>query len=244
MECVCERCGFQAKSKEKLIKHVKDGFQCRPLKSKISQKELLEKLKPSLPIEQLTCSYCNSIFKSKGGLTVHLKHCKNKEQRQEDVFIHTDTNINNSNERPITKELYSFNKIINWDKFSFNEEYYINCCKLQIIGVIELFKKLHENPQYDNIKYINDKLMIFNGKKWIKATDDVIINHLGLLFSTLEEKWFDYQSKIRCGLLDDNQILDKEIQYNIDKFFYEDIVDNDSIYFHCKDKLLENIKRN
>lgn len=78
MTIICERCCFPASDLSKLIKHLKDAVQCRPIKSKISHEDLIKKLKPPPTQENLTCKYCKLVCKSSGGLKTHSNKCKAK----------------------------------------------------------------------------------------------------------------------------------------------------------------------
>jgi len=268
----CERCGYPAPSKERLLKHVKDGTQCRPLLSKISLQDLLHKLQPPLPHGLLTCQYCNQQCKSKGGLSIHLKHCKQKNAStntnhtslvddNDDVNTQKRTNENvASTSKKVTedakgkssskhiyfhknvvihKALHPFTHDIEWGSFEIEDNFFMDCLECKAHGIIELFSFLHRHPNHDNIKWSNNKLVVFNGKGWIEASDPLLVKHLGLLYSILEEKWFDYLSQIRCGIIKPKDALEECIQKDVDKFIYEDIVDDDSVFFHCKDILYE-----
>ncbi len=256
----CERCGYPAPNKERLIKHLKDGMQCRPLKSKIPLQDLLNKLRPPVPQEDLACSFCSLQCKSKTGLATHLRYCKKKEQPNETSesadAASTSANVPVGNGTLVDKqatskhiyfhknvvvhkELHPFHENIEWDTFDIDEKFFLDCCECKAHGLIELFSFLHRHPNHDNIKWSNNKLVVYNGKGWIEATEQTLIKHMGFLYSILEEKWFDYQSNIRCGNIEINDIIDSSLQRDIDKFLYNDIVDDDSVFFHCKDYLYE-----
>jgi hypothetical protein len=267
MEYQCERCGYPAPTKERLIKHVKDGAQCRPLISKISLQDLLYKLQPPTPPSLLTCQHCNLQCKSKGGLTLHLKHCK-----QKNCSTDQNTESNDANAQPTSSEnvastskkttddtkgkpsskhiyfhknvvthkaLHPFTQDIEWGTFEIENSFFLDCLECKAHGIIELFSYLHRHPNHDNIKWSNNKLVIFNGKGWVESSEPLLVKHLGRLYSILEEKWFDYQSNIRCGIIEHKDALEQCIQEDIDKFIYENIVDDDSVFFHCKDILYE-----
>ena len=274
----CERCGYPAPSRERLLKHVKDGTQCRPLISKITLQDLLHKLQPPLPPELLTCLHCSLQCKSKGGLTTHLRHCKQKHalantNTQQNATV--SDNESNLQQTPtdnlastskkvvedtkgktnkhvyfhknvvIHKALHPFTQDIEWGTFEIKDSFFLDCLECKAHGIIDLFSFLHTHPNHDNIKWSNNKLVIFNGKGWVEASEPLLVKHLGQLYYILEEKWFDYQANIRCGIIESNDALEQCIQKDIDKFMYEDIVDDESVFFHCKDifyEYLESLK--
>lgn len=253
----CERCGFPAPSKERLIRHVKDGMQCRPLKSKISLEDLMKKLRPPALMASLVCPHCNQQCKSKGGLTTHLKHCKQKEtniSQQDNNCVPSSSSTATATENEVVeqkekkhvyfhknvvvhKALHPFQTEIEWETFDIEPSFVLDCCECRTNGIVELFAYVHRHPNHDNIKWSNNKLIVFNGKGWVEATENVLIKHIGFLYFFLEEKWCDYQSNLRCGVVEPKNIIDEETQKDIDKFFYDDIVDDESVYFHCKDVL-------
>lgn len=262
----CERCGYPAPSLPRLIKHLKDGTQCRPLKSRISIQDLLFKVLPP-PSEDLKCEYCNLQCKSKGGLTRHIKQCKQKENmtnnNQENVAstssatqdVHnkdTQSTKNTSHKHVffhknvvVHKDLHPFHHEIEWNTFNIDDQFFLDCLECKAHGIIELFAFLHRHPNHDNIKWSSNKLVVFNGKGWVEASNVLLIKHVWLLYSILEEKWFDYLSNIRGGFIKQKDALEYCIQNDINKFIYDDIVDDESVFFHCKDLLftyLETLK--
>lgn len=259
MSLTCERCGFPASTLNKLIKHLKDEVQCRPLKSRISHADLLLKLRPPPSKESLTCLHCQSVYKSVGGLKLHLRSCKAKDTELPniDADITVECNEENkSHEKKDTtrkhiyihknmtshKNLHAFTKDIECSALNISEVTYIECCQALSRGVVDLFAMLHNIPEHENIKWYNDKLIVFDGKGWTEASgmvDDLVIKHLGNIFSILEEKWCDYQMNLRCGVVADEDILPDEDIARIEEFLYNTIVDDDSVYFHCKEQLNE-----
>jgi hypothetical protein len=229
----------------------------------MSLQDLLNKLQPPPPPGLLTCQYCNQQCKSKGGLTTHLKHCKQKNASASTSTNHTSLANDNDNVASTSKKatedakgktnkhvyfhknvvvhkaLHPFTHDIEWGSFEIEDTFFLDCLECKAHGIIELFSFLHRHPNHDNIKWSNNKLVVFNGKGWIEASESLLVKHLGLLYSILEEKWFDYQSHIRCDIIKPKDALDECIQKDVDKFIYEDIVDDDSVFFHCKDILYE-----
>jgi hypothetical protein len=253
----CERCGFPAQNISRLIKHIKTIVQCPSTRSKISHEELIDKLRPPPCIHDLTCTICHQVCKTPAGLKTHLRACKAKNQPPnpnpntviEDT-IHLDNVVipvpsKRDSKKPTYihknmshhKDLKSFTCDINLIDFNLNEQFYIDCCSSKIQGVVDFFIKVHNHPDYENIKWYNDKLIIYDGKGWTELTEGHLIQHLGSLFSILEEKWCDYQMHIRCGMILHNDILCDNIQSSIDEFFYTCIVDDESVHFHCKKEL-------
>ena len=260
----CERCGYPAPSLARLIKHLKDGTQCRAIKSRISIPELLCKVQPPPPSEVLKCVHCNLQCKSKGGLTRHMKQCKHKDNATTNTQDNNGASTSATTTTPPTqdddiqnakntsykhvyfhknvvvhKALHPFHHEIEWDTFDIDEQFFLDCLECKAHGIIELFTFLHRHPNHDNIKWSSNKLVVFNGKGWVEASDALLVKHIGFIYSILEEKWFDYQSNIRCGVVQPKDALDHCIQKDIDKFIYDDIVDDESVFFHCKDVLYE-----
>lgn len=254
MEHKCERCGYIASSKIKLIKHIKDETICRPILSSITHIDLLHKLQPP---PNLTCKFCNLLCKSITTHTTHIKyHChKNpnridKKNKKKDVastsngitdidakqneqiirkYVHTHTSKTNG--------LYPFNKDINWSKINISNDNILKCIVDGKQGIIDLFILLHSYDEHKNIEWINNKLVIFDGKGWTELDDDLLARHLGFLYSYIEECWCDYLMGVRCETA--HVILDDDVVASIDDFMYNQVVDDESVLFHCGDILME-----
>lgn len=255
MENKCERCGYIASSKNNLIKHVKDERICRPIFSSISHIDLLNKLQPP---PDLTCKFCNLLCKSTASHTTHIKyHChKNpdridKKKKKHDVastsnetsenhydaqnkvivrkYIHTHTSKTNG--------LYPFNKDIKWSNMNIQNTDVLKCIVNTNQGIVDLFILLHSYDEHKNIEWINNKLVIFDGKGWTELDDELLAKHLGFLYSYMEECWCDYLMDVRCEIT--NTVLNDEEIEIIDHFIYNQIVDDESVLFHCGDILLE-----
>lgn len=251
MENKCERCGYIAPNSKSLIKHVKEEKMCPSILSTISHIELLNKLQPP---PDLTCKFCKLLCKSKNAHTRHIKyHCHlnparieikknttntplmvntdNNEKIVETVrkYIHKDT--------PNTKGLFPFNKDIEWEKTKISKQEVLECITNINQGVVDLFINLHSIDGHKNIEWINDKLLVYDGKGWTEMNDNLLSTHLGFIFSYMEECWCDYLMDVRCGNV--QPCLDEQTIQNIDKFFYEEIVDEDSVMFYCADIMYE-----
>jgi hypothetical protein len=217
-------------------------------------------------MSDILCSFCSLKCKSASGLKIHLHSCKIKKNKDKHAHENASTSSNNeiiehnrnSKEVKTTKkhiyfhknvsshkDLYPFIQDIEWDSFDLSEQFFIDCCQNKKHGIINLFEKLHKHPNYNNIQWSNNKLVIYDGKGWIEPTENNIITHMGILYSVLEEKWCDYLMNIRCGNIENDSLFSKTIIDDIDNFMYNEIVDDESVYFHCKDFLydyLETIK--
>lgn len=239
MESICERCGYIASSKINLIKHVKEEQMCRPILSSISHLDLLNKLQPP---PNLTCRFCNLLCKTTAAHTRHIKyHChKNpdridRKKKKHDVSSKTQVNLNETTST--TNCLSSFNKDINWKKLSISNDNILNYIINKKQGIVDLFVLLHSYDEHKNIEWKNDKLVIFDGKRWIDMDNEQLAKHLGFIYSYLEECWCDYQMDVRCEKT--NEVLDEKTVESIDDFIYNQIVDDDSVLFHCEEDLLE-----
>lgn len=251
MENKCERCGYIASNKPNLIKHVKEERMCRPIFSTISHVELLNKLNPPL---DLTCTFCNLLCKTKSAQTLHMRYyChlnpnridKRKPNNQDNV-ISTNKYNNSSSETtrryfhkntPITLGVHPFNKEINWSELNISQENMLKYVRSTKGGIIELFITLHSYDEHKNIEWLNDKLLVYDGKGWTEIDNDLLSKHLGFIYSRLEEFWCDYQMDVRCGNVTNN--IDEEEMNMIDEFMYNSVVDDDSVLFHCGDELIE-----
>jgi hypothetical protein len=195
-------------------------------------------------------------------LAVHLKHCKRKDQPPQGDNTGNAANAASTSTSAadkgsssghkhvyfhknvvVHKALHPFHHDIEWDTFDIDNQFFLDCCECKAHCIIEFFTRLHSHPNHDNIKWSNNKLVVYNGKGWVEASEPLLVRHVGLLYSILEEKWFDYQSQIRCGIIEPKDAIENCIQKDIDKFLYEDIVDNESVFFHCKDLLFEYLER-
>jgi len=195
----------------------------------------------------LQCTYCNRVCKSKGGLTHHRKSCEKKHNTAESSASGASTS---TAEVPHTPERRYFHKNIHkyksmksfiadvaWDELAIHEDKYVEFCTYMASGIIDLFVFLHNSEHHDNIQWHHDKLVAFDGKGWTEVDDKMLSLHLGFIFAILEEKWCDYQMNIRCGIQESS--LSEDVTSSIDEFFYDTIVDDDSLLFHCCDLLFE-----
>jgi hypothetical protein len=141
--------------------------------------------------------------------------------------------------------LKSFIKEIDWSSLKFDKTFILECCVKKEEGIVDMFITLHNIQEYDNIKWFFDqklntyKLIIYDGKKWMDATDKHIRCHLGYIYTFLEESWCDYQMDIRCNNISLNDALPQVTRDIVEEFFYEIIVDDESVMFYCKDLINE-----
>jgi hypothetical protein len=267
----CERCGFEAKNMARLLIHWRGERQCPALHSKTTHQQLIERYKPATPIEALTCSQCNKVCKTIGGLKIHFKRC-NQNEKSLGTSQETQASTSQQESTPVAikrlsdlpgrridpyKDVYknsslkSFIKDIEWSLLGLDKTFLLECCVKTKEGIVDLFITLHNVADYENIKWYFDeklmthKLIIYDGKKWIDANDKHFRCHLGHIYSYLEEFWCDYQMDIRCkNILLDN-VLSQHTRDIVEEFFYETIVDDESVMFHCRDlvgEYLEAIK--
>jgi hypothetical protein len=248
MENKCERCGYIASNKNNLIKHVKDERICRPILSSISHIDLLNKLQPP---PDLTCKFCNLLCKSKGSHTTHTKyHCHLNPDRVDIKKLNNSviSTRNDTQQEAIirkyfhkhtskTNGLLSFTKDIPWTQLEIPNDDILKCIINKNQGIVDLFISLHSNDKHKNIEWINDKLVIFDGKGWTEIDDELLAKHLGFLYSHMEECWCDYLMDVRCEKT--SIVLEDEMIETIDDFMYNKIVDDESVLFHCGDILIE-----
>lgn len=151
------------------------------------------------------------------------------------------------------KNVHAFTKEINWKILQLQQSNIVDICQRTNEGIIDLFIALHNCEAHDNIRLFYDEkqekhtIIVFDGTKWIDMQHKHITQHLWFIYSFLEEQWCDYQSAIRCNLLDEQYILSESEQKRIDDFYYDKIVDEESIYFYCKDifnEYIEALKNN
>lgn len=251
----CERCGYIAMNKNTLIKHVKDEKQCHALLSSISHVDLLNKINPP---PDLTCSFCHLLCKSKSAQTLHTKYyChlnpnrieKRKTKNKDDNIQCNDTSISETTRRYIhkntsqTKGLHPFNKDIDWSSIDITKSSMLNYMVSMAQGIIDLFVNIHSLDNHKNIEWVNDKLVVYDGKGWTELDTELLSTHVGFLYSHMEEWWCDYQMDIRCGNINNN--IDDETTQLVDDFLYNQIVDDGSVLFHCGDGIsdyLETLK--
>lgn len=252
MENKCERCGYIAPNKKQLIKHVKDEKMCPSILSHISHIDLLNKLQPP---PDLTCKFCNLLCKSKNAHTRHIKyHChlnpeklEIKKNTSQDIAS-TSSSHNNTKSTEIvrkyvhkdtstTKGLFPFNKDVEWSKLQISQNEIMNCVVNLNQGLVDLFILLHSCDEHKNIEWVNDKLIVYDGKGWTELDETLLSIHLGNLFSYMEECWCDYLMDVRCEIIASS--IDENTICSIDDFFYNKIVDEDSVLFHCGDIMYE-----
>lgn len=251
MDNKCERCGYIASSKITLIKHVKDEKMCRPILSSISHIDLLNRINPP---PDLTCKFCNLLCKSRGSHTKHMKyHCHMNPDRvhtkKMNTVVASTTNKSNETQNKVMirkyfhehtskiNGLFPFNDDVNWTDVNISTDNILKCIIHKSQGIVDLFILLHSNDAHKNIEWIHDKLVIFDGKGWTEIDDELLAKHVGFLYSYLEECWCDYLINVRCETTDFK--LDEELVESIDDFMYNQIVDDESVLFHCGDVLIE-----
>lgn len=260
----CERCGFEAKNIARLLIHWRGERQCPALHSKTTHQQLIERYKPATPIEALTCSQCNKVCKTIGGLKIHLKRCSQTDKNVAPQEAQASTSqqepapivIKRLSDLPARKadpykdvyksnSLKSFSKDIAWCLLKLDKTFLLQCCVKKEEGIVDLFITLHNIADYDNIKWYYDekssthKLIIYDGKKWIDINDKHLCCHLGHIYSYLEEFWCDYQMDIRCQNISQDNALSQHTRDIVEEFFYETIVDDESVMFHCRDLIGE-----
>lgn len=269
----CERCGFEAKNISRLITHWKGERQCPALHSKISHQQLIERYKPATPIDLLTCSHCQKVCKTTGGLKIHFKKCHStnvehlepntgdeastSQQHPTQATVKRVTEVQHTRKAYPYKDVYknnallSFTKEIDWAPLNLDKVFLLECCVNKEKGIVDLFRALHERPNHDNIKWFLEekssthKLIVYDGKKWIDANDKHFRCHLGYIYSFLEEFWCDYQMDIRCNNIMEEDALSQRTRDIVEEFFYETIVDDESVMFYCRDLIheyLEDVK--
>jgi len=145
----------------------------------------------------------------------------------------------------ISNQLHAFDKEIDWSTLQIERTNVLELCRKKAEGIVDLFIELHNNELHENIRWFYDnkheqyKLIVYNGTKWIDISHSLITQHLWYIYSFLEEYWCDYQSAIRCDAISSEEVLPDSEQKSIDEFFYDVVVDDESVFFHCKDMFYE-----
>jgi DNA-directed RNA polymerase subunit M/transcription elongation factor TFIIS len=273
----CQRCGYEAKTEAKLLKHWKTMLQCPALYSKVIHQNLIDELRPKPSPEQRTCPHCHNEFKSVTGMKNHSNKCKANIVNVGTVEDNASTSTpditsrdsgEKKQERPksmteLRKKktvsstystvasppyLHSFDHDIDWASLQIEQQHILELCRKKAEGIIDLFIELHSCEKHDNIQWYYDdvrcqhKLIVFDGKKWTDINHKHLTQHFWYIFSYLEEQWCDYQTAIRCNALDSKQVIPETEQVDIEEFFYDVIVDEESVFFHCKDMFNEYIE--
>lgn len=261
----CQRCGFIANSEPRLVKHWKTELQCPALYSKVKHEDLIQQVRPKPTADQRTCQYCHKEFKSIGGMKNHSKKCKSNtastsqssstDTNVVNVVVSPETKprktVNSFADVKRKKNLYSsvetasglngFDKEIDWQNLQISQTRIIELCRKKAEGIIDLFIEVHNNDAHDNIRWFYDpkhdqnKLIVYDGKTWVDVNHTLITKHLWFMYSFLEENWCDYLSAVRCNLISEDNVLSDEEQKQIDEFYYDNIVDDESVFFHCKE---------
>lgn len=186
------------------------------------------------------CPECSKVCKNKGGLSLHRRKAHSvipvTQQSVPVTEIHppcgnTTQTVRRGKQVNATK---SFCEDVTWAELNIPEETYFKCSVNVPQGIVDMFAHLHTQEHHDNIKWKGDKLLAFDGNTWCEVNDNIMAKHLGFIFGILEERWCDYQTSVRCGC---DSIIDEEQANGIDTFYYDDIVDDDSLMFYCKDSL-------
>lgn len=268
----CQRCGFEATCESKLLKHWKTELHCPALYSKVKHPELIEQIRPRPTIEQRTFQHCHKEFKSVGGMRIHCHKCKAKaEEPSQDTptnqlcNVVIDTVVKKF-KRPVnslpeirkkrtschtietSNQLHAFDKEIDWLKLQVERTNVIVLCRKKAEGIVDLFIELHNDEIHENIRWFyhdkNDqyKLIVCDGTKWVDVDRKVITQHLWYIYSFLEEHWCDSQSAIRCDAISKEELLSDSEHNSIDEFYYDAIVDDESVFFHCKDMFYDYMK--
>jgi len=264
----CDRCGFVAEDIKKLIAHLRDGASCPPLHSTLAHADLIERL---VAIDNLSCSFCHRLFSRPGGKTLHTKHCKlNPERVDRKTGAHT-TNVasvngngnanangastsasasTSSTTRTKTnggsskyKHLHPFCSDVDIEDCGIERKNILRYALGNEQGIIDLFVDLHSRDKHNNIKWSQNKLILYDGHGWVELNDGLLQTHLWMLYSIIEEVWCDYEMEVRLGTSD--VVYDDETVARVNNFLYELIVDDESVLLYCADLLaayLEGVK--
>lgn len=252
----CDRCGFVAEDVKKLIAHLRDGASCPPLHSTLAHADLIERL---VAIDNLSCRFCHRLFSRPGGKTLHTKHCKlNPERVDRKTSNVASVNVNASGASTSTsgntriktnggsskyKHLHPFCSDVDVEDCGIDRKKILQYALGNEQGIVDLFIDLHSRDKHKNIKWSQNKLIVYDGHSWVELDDYLLQTHLGMLYSIIEEVWCDYEMEVRLETCD--VVYDAETIARVNKFLYDLIVDDESVLLYCADLLaayLEGIK--
>jgi hypothetical protein len=80
MSFICKRCGYEAKTKGNLVRHLQSKMVCNPLIDNINRTEQLQSLvQRERPSNVYPCSNCGRIYNHQSSLCKHKKRCREKQ---------------------------------------------------------------------------------------------------------------------------------------------------------------------
>jgi hypothetical protein len=132
--------------------------------------------------------------------------------------------------------LHPFTEEIDWANEDIPKDVFVECCLSTNQGIVDLFAYLHSLSKHNNVCWHNGKIIVYDGKGWTEATDKMFATHVWYMFSILEESWYDYMTNVRCGVIAENTIS-KADETAIDDYYYNKIVDDESVLFHSMKQL-------
>lgn len=183
---ICNRCGYETKFKSSLVNHLNRKNICKPLlddvsiediknhygleiieNTTISDSKLQEnKLENNQCVKKHSCEYCNKTFARRDGLTKHLKICKIKKQKIDELQQKKDEIQEKTDEmKEIIDEM---KEIVSENKNKINKlENIIEDLSYDLRECINLNKKLRKenrnlNNKQQNENYKEEKKFILN----------------------------------------------------------------------------------
>lgn len=257
----CDRCGFVADDRRKLIAHLRNEASCPPLLSTLAHQDIIDQHMATL---ERTCYTCWQVFSTKAGKTRHAKVCNIKQiqrtsQNSNRQTSHEHSNgqtsqehsngqtsllpikVKKSNQKGNKKvkkvnNLFPFDGEITTTNCGIDKQKILEYASREDEGIVQFFIDLHSMDNHKNIKWIEGKLVVYVDNKWIFADQHLLCSHIGMLYSIIEETWCDYEMDLRCG--NRQSIFDTNVVERTNKFLYEVIVDDTSVLFQCEDKLI------
>lgn len=194
---VCKRCGYGHEHQWGLVRHLNRKRRCKPLLSNALPKELLEELAEERNRNSICfCDKCGLGFKSRQGLYLHKRACKDDEQETAETVVEDRMNafcesvetrlvaleraqqsLQRSN---ITQNIghqtinNNINIIVpfgqeNTEFITKLVDFLNRCCDRPEKGVTKIIKSIHfhpHRPENYNLTLGNGHIMTFDGEKW------------------------------------------------------------------------------
>lgn len=240
----CKRCGYNARSKYELRRHLQKVTPCTVKNENIAIEVLLEELDIG---KEYCCNKCGKKFAWSSNRYHHQKLCEVKQETTQELkdeikelkkqiqnmqTIVVNNNIVNNNTTNIVQQNINI-QINNFGSETYNhltDEFITTCLQNEVVGVKDLIEKIHfsnEVPENKNVrlKSIKNRIVeIANNESWVvqdatEAMDTMIKKGKRLL-----ERQY-YESDIYNQELEN---LDMRIQD-----FLASIIDKNSQHYHA-----------
>lgn len=204
----CQRCGFQGKTRQSLVRHLQRKNPCSPTCSDVLCHVLLCELTTKHSGEH-TCEYCDKAFSFASGKSKHKKNCRFRPNdvvpttaRSSEAKVTIGTqNIQTQNN--IQNNIMVINAFGEEDISHLTEAFKTQCIRRTDKGFVELLEKIHfdpAKPENKNVQITNMKLPFirtYGGQRWMyREKDEVLADLVEKGHTILSEHYEDNEEEV------------------------------------------------